>query len=575
MRFLMIGTLLCLSYALPAQIQNDNINFIWRIEELFANFDDPEVLEFEEEYTMTFAQSSVIETPDDHPLCYNFDGNGSASFTPTSIANNFGDNRDPADEFWINLFAWEDDGGERCEFDDGDDAFTVTWARISGETVPGTGGPSRWLTNTGNFGAECVGDAQSPPSTLFNYCYSIIWRHVSGDNANDPLIFNNNFFTGAKSHFNSNRSGEATGGDSYYSDQYGDPSPDVFYSFELTQDYANVVITTDFPETNFDTKIYLLQGGELIDENDDIAGADNRKSKIERSLCAGFYQVVVEGFDTSEGDFKIEVDATGFVGEIEASSTIVPANCEGAADGEIVVEASFGVPPYTYTLVPDNGDPEIDFDGMFEELVGGSTYAYRVTDFCGESVLSNNFTVGVDDTIDPVAVCVGATLTLGDDEGETMLDESEIAQLGGQSTDNCGDIAEVTIFPNIISPADAPIFSYELTVFDAAGNANSALCELNINILSSVDQNPELDAAITTYPNPTTDWLEVNIEDLDMDRGEIYLRDQMGRIIAHESILQTTRNYQTNFDLSNQPAGIFTLQILTPEGQLTRRIIKQ
>lgn len=574
MRILVFTFLLCCVQPLSAQLQNDNINFIWRINQAFADFDDPEVFEGEEEYTMTFAQGNGDQSPADYPLCYAFDGDGSASFTPTSITNNFGENQDPTDDFWIYLFAWEDDGGERCEFDDGDDALNIGLAQISGGTVPGTGGPSQWLTNTGNFGSECVGEALLPFTGQFNFCYSLIWRYEAGDSADDPLIFNSNFVTGAKSNISSNRTGEGTGGNSYYSNQYGEPSPDVHYSFQLTQDYANVVISTDFPETNFDTKIYLLNDLGLIEENDDIDGANNRKSKIERGLCAGFYQVVVEGFDVNTGDFKIEVDATGFVGPLETATTLVPATCPDATDGQLMVEASGGIGPYTYVLVPNSGNDLIDFDGTYNELQAGEGYYYRVTDFCGEVVDSDNFTVAADDNVNPVAVCVGATLTLNDNDGTTELTPGEITQLGNQSTDNCGEITEVTIFPTEISPADAPIFFYELTVRDAAGNLNTALCELNINVVSNVSQLPALDAALTTYPNPATDWLNVKLDNISLTKAELYLRDPLGRQVYYLPLERVNQSFQTQIDLSQLAAGVYTLQIETPEGQLTRRIVK-
>lgn len=410
---------------------------------------------------------------------------------------------------------------------------------------------------------------------MWNFCYSLIWRHDAGDSADDPLIFNSNFFTGPKSHINANRTGEATGGASYYTNQFGEPSADVYYSFELTEDYANVSISTDFPETDFDTKIYLMDNGVVIDENDDIDGSNNRKSRIERGLCAGFYQVIVEGFDVEAGDFKLEIDATGFVGELETATSVTSATCADANDGQVVATASFGIPPYIYELVPSEGGGSITFDGTYDQLQAGLSYYYRVTDFCGSFVDSESFTVGVLDTIRPTAVCVPATIQLNEGEVDSPFTPGEIMQLAGQSTDNCGGIADAEVFPNTISASDAPTFTYELIVYDSQGNSASNLCEIQIDIISSVEQSEELNAAITTYPNPTTDLVFVAINGLAIDSAELWLRDQLGRVVAHRSLRDTALDHQLEFDLSQQPTGTYTLQIQTADGQLTRRILKQ
>ncbi|MEM6770140.1 MAG: DVUA0089 family protein [Bacteroidota bacterium] len=576
MRLLLIGTLLCLTTAMSAQILNDEINVLWRVTEAFANFDD-EI--GEEEYTLTF-NTGITVTFDDYPLCLTMDGNGSATYVPTSITNSMNAGIPFTSDYYIGIRAWEDDGGSRCTLDDGDDAFFLGWSKISGGTVPGTGRSSRCLTGTGNLGADCVGDALIPPTNNYNFCYRVIWRHVNGNTINDPLTFGNIVALGQRNHFNSNRvPAEATGVPeaSNYNNNYGEPSPDVYYVFSLDEDRENVVLSTDYDYTNFDTKIYLLDAaGELIAENDDISGADNRKSRIERSLCAGTYYVVVEGFDVNEGDFQLSVEASGFLLPVEATATVTGASCDGEMDGAVSVNAIDGVSPYTYRLFDANMESLGSFNQSIDNLSANTTYFYQVVDACGGTTSAESFTVGVFDNEDPVAVCVGGTIMLPDGTVDSPFSESEISQLGGRSTDNCG-IDEVTMFPNTISATIGDtIFVYELTVFDAMGNSAAELCSLTVVVTpNSVEQLPALDAALTAYPNPTAGLLTVTIEDFAIATGELTVRDLSGRTILRRAVNNTPPSWTEQLDLSSYPAGIYTLQVTTPEGQLTRRIVRQ
>ncbi|MTB50819.1 T9SS type A sorting domain-containing protein [Lewinella sp. W8] len=576
MRLLILGTLLCLSTAMSAQILNDEINVLWRVTEAFANFDD----DFnEEEYTLTFGTSTTAAISN-HSLCYFMDGESSASFIPSTITNSVNTNVPFTSEFYIGLRAWEDDGGERCTYDDGDDVFYLGLARISGETVPGTGRSSRWLTNTGNQGAECVGDALLPPiSNLYNFCYRVIWRHVNGNTFNDPLAFGNIVSLGQRNHFNSNRqTAEPTGVPeaTQYGNQYGDPSPDVYYVFSIDEDRENVVISTDHDYTDFDTRLYLLDAnGDLLVENDDVSG-NNRKSRIERSLCAGTYYVVVEGFDVERGDFQLSVEASGFLAPVEATATITNASCDGEIDGVISVNASDGVAPYTYRLFNAELESLGSFNQTIDNLSANTTYFYQVVDACGQTTSAQSFTVGVTDTEDPVAVCVGATITLPDGTVDSPFSASEISQLGARSTDNCG-VTDVELFPNVISAsAGDTLFAYELIVYDGMGNSDSEICFINLIVTTtSVTQLPALDAALTAYPNPTSSALTVSIEDFPISTGVLSIRDLQGRTIIQRSLNHTGPNWSAQLDLATYPAGIYTLQVTTPEGQLTRRIVRQ
>lgn len=576
MRLFFLGTLLCLTTAVPAQILNDQINVLWRVTDAFANFDD-EI--GEEEYTLTFNTGNTA-TYGDYPLCITMDGNGSATYVPASITNNVNSNIPFTSDYFIGVRAWEDDGGSRCAFDDGDDGLYIGWSQIAGGNVPGTGRSSRWLTGTGNQGSTCVGDALIPfINNRYNFCYRIIWRHANGNTFDAPLAFGNIVSLGQRNHFNSNRRPTENTGvpeASQYDNNYGEPSRDVYYVFSLDEDREKVVLSTDHEYTDFDTKLYLLDSeGTLITDNDDIDN-NNLKSRISRSLCAGTYYVVVEGFDVNEGDFQLSVEASGFLPPLEASASITDASCDGEMDGIISVTASDGVGPYTYRLFDANMDALGSFNQTLDNLSANTTYFYQVADACGTTTSARSFTVGVTDTEAPVAVCVGGTITLPDGTVDTPFSESEISTLGARSTDNCG-VTEITIFPNTISASVGDtLFSYELTVFDGMGNSDAELCALNVVVTTtSVAQLAELDAALTAYPNPTKGMLTVSITDFPIASGELSIRDMSGRTILRRTLNDTASSWSDQLDLSAYPTGIYTLQVTTPKGQLTRRIVRQ
>jgi hypothetical protein len=91
---------------------------------------------------------------------------------------------------------------------------------------------------------------------------------------------------------------------------------DAVFTFTLSAP-ATVLITTRRPETNFDTVLLLLNGsGGVIACNDDVDGTT--QSRISRTLAAGTYHVVVDGFNTAQGNYGM------LIGDAEVLSPFAP-----------------------------------------------------------------------------------------------------------------------------------------------------------------------------------------------------------------------------------------------------------
>ena len=83
----------------------------------------------------------------------------------------------------------------------------------------------------------------------------------------------------------------------------------------------------------------------------------------------------------------------------------------------------------------------------------------------------------------------------------------------------------------------------------------------------------ELDARVTLGPNPTSDFLNVQIEVTEPAEFMLMLHDIQGRLIARKNLEKTAQG-NAKFDLSNVPAGIYTLTVSTEKGHLTRAVSK-
>jgi hypothetical protein len=70
------------------------------------------------------------------------------------------------------------------------------------------------------------------------------------------------------------------------------------------------------------------------------------------------------------------------------------------------------------------------------------------------------------------------------------------------------------------------------------------------------------------YPNPTNDALRVESA---AKISELLLIDLYGKTLLHA----TPRTQAATLQVSNLPSGVYFIQIITPQGKVTKKIIKQ
>ncbi len=203
-----------------------------------------------------------------------------------------------------------------------------SWGGVGNIISPKSYNSSEWKTHTMNNG-ENNSKVQ----------YQTTWRYTKGNWDGDALSFGS-ITSGTKNHDNSNRSAPSgANGNMGYTNrtQYNglipshQPSPDVAYKFSLSSS-KKVTISTDHTQTNFDTYIHLVRptSNSFAHIESDDQGGSNNKSKIIRNLCPGDYIVIVEGYQSNKGDFRLSIGVSNpdiSAGSISTSSTTI---CEGA-----------------------------------------------------------------------------------------------------------------------------------------------------------------------------------------------------------------------------------------------------
>lgn len=212
----------------------------------------------------------------------------------------------------IKMEGWEDDGGEICDYDDGDDAHTLTDIAIIDliDTAPDKWRDMGWFSSY----------FPSIPTFYHDVKFKLRWTYQCGDSEESPLrtYWPTQFPRHTLEHINSNRNEVNVIYDSWEPSDHvftnDQPSTNIYYHFALYYP-LKITISTNHPETNFDTYLHLFEAeqevgysytiGEPLESNDNIG--ESNASEIVRYLCPGDYIIVVEGKDHLTGDFKLTI----------------------------------------------------------------------------------------------------------------------------------------------------------------------------------------------------------------------------------------------------------------------------
>ena len=188
------------------------------------------------------------------------------------------------------------------------------------------------------------------------------------------------------------------GSTSTATDSGGNPAPDVFYTFTGTGNEENVTISLCDGGTDYDSLLRLFTDCTLtneIIENDDFCGVQSELSFLSDGTST--YFIMVEGFDTDNGNFSMEISCV--------IPTIENDDCEGAiavscgdtvvGDTSLGTDSGYHNSPDVFYSYTGSGDPEdvtlslcdggTDYDSFLRVFTDCSldTQIVENDDFCG------------------------------------------------------------------------------------------------------------------------------------------------------------------------------------------------
>jgi hypothetical protein len=252
----------------------------------------------------------------------------------------------------------------------------------------------------------------------------------------------------------------------------GLPNAGVWFRFIGTGD----IVTISTAGSAFDTQLNLYEGscGNLTCVAGDDDGGPGTTSEIEFCSVNGTtYYIYLDGFGGSTGTYFISIECTP---DVTPPSITCPANVTTSNDagqcGAIV--------NYSAASASDMCGFTISYTqnaGTFFP-VGATNVTATATDVSGNSNFCN-FTVTVNDTEAPTAVCLNNTVFLQPDGMYTFKNE-DVLNIAA-SFDNCS-FSVTNISPPKVDCDDANmILPVEVTITDPAGNSDN--CTANITVL--------------------------------------------------------------------------------------------
>jgi hypothetical protein len=209
--------------------------------------------------------------------------------------------------------------------------------------------------------------------------------------------------------------------------------------------------------------------------------------------------------------------------------------------------------------------------GTKTNKIGTYTIVYTATDKSGNTSTLTR-TVKVADHVAPVFVLNGPTTV-------SVCRWFNYVDAGYTVTDNYNIPSDITVTPiQTGNTLVEGLFSVSYKGVDKSGNigfsasryvlvkeANSASC------VSGLEPGLSLDKYITVYPNPSTGIFTVTANLPAQEKARISVTNMLGQEIAvvHNGILDNT---SFKIDMSNQPGGVYLLNIVTNNQTLTKRI---
>jgi hypothetical protein len=107
-------------------------------------------------------------------------------------------------------------------------------------------------------------------------------------------------------------------------------------------------------------------------------------------------------------------------------------------------------------------------------------------------------------------------------------------------------------------------------------NSVVATNDLNISIVEKcTEKEQSLLYSLSTYPNPTIDYLLLTLDNESSEQLEVKICDEtMGRVLYHDIFEKTGTSFSTKLDIRYLPVGSYVVEIIQGNEQVTKKIIK-
>ncbi|MCB9040069.1 MAG: T9SS type A sorting domain-containing protein [Lewinellaceae bacterium] len=138
----------------------------------------------------------------------------------------------------------------------------------------------------------------------------------------------------------------------------------------------------------------------------------------------------------------------------------------------------------------------------------------------------------------------------------------------GQSWQEIGDGSELACNAQFASPTVGYAGEWQ------PANHPTRMYQYAGSPLSGLLSGKPLDAELTVFPNPASDFASVQVKTAQPLDFLLLLNDAQGRLVERQ-VFQKTDSFSASLGLQALPAGWYTLTVSTREGVVVRKVLKQ
>lgn len=130
----------------------------------------------------------------------------------------------------------------------------------------------------------------------------------------------------------------------------------------------------------------------------------------------------------------------------------------------------------------------------------------------------------------------------------------------------------------ITIPLDASLVTNTARIMvEAADNIFFDISDHNIAIgtNTAVENSVGLSSKLEVYPNPTNGLLNISLNSVSSQTTNVRIIDLIGKTIIQQTFEKTAGQKDISVDLSNEPNGIYTVEVLNETGTTVKKVVKQ